>query len=270
MHIAVSNLIKDSMEELLTGPRRRLLEADLALEGFLPAGGPEGLKQRAWDREASPAFRDAFWIDVMWAYRRPGGSHWSAVILDLVSPALIPALKRLEAVDDAAEQEAGDGHARELVQPPRRLPRVGLHREASYRGADDEDVAQHVLTELLSIAATCQLPRPARWTPHRLTTQAIRNVRRWLRSLAGDGVEPTPVDEVMPPQTATDADEIVRLRALLIQRGCGRVDADLIISTRLLGNSLRLISTTSGVPYQTLWRRRSRALDRLRMDPSAA
>lgn len=264
MHIAVSNLIRASMEELLTGSRRRLLEADLALAGFLPGGSPEELKHKAWDREGSPVHRDAFWIDVIWAYRRPGGSHWGAVILALVSPVLIPALERFEDVADAVQQDAGDGHAYEPVQPRRPVPRIGLERPAGSRGMDEEDLAQHVLTEVLEVAASCRLPRPPRWTPHRLTTQAIRNVRRWLRPLAADVLDSAATDAVISPPAAADGDEITRLRALLAERGCVPADADLIISTRLLGSSLRLIAQTNGVPYQTLWRRRARALGRLR------
>ena len=269
MHIAVSNLIQGSMQELMTGPRRRQFDADLALDGFLPGGGPEELKRKAWDRDASPAYRDAFWIDVLWAYRRPGGGHWGAVILDLVSPVLIPALERLEDVADAVEHEAGDGQARALVQAPRGVPRVGLERSAGYLGVEDEDIAQHVLTEVLEVAATCRPPSPPRWTPHRLTTQATRNVRRWLQPLEADLAEPAAVDEVTSPAAVVGGDEITRLRALLAERGCRGADADLIISTRLLGGSLRLIAQTMGVPYKTLWRRRARALDRLRTDAAA-
>lgn len=267
MQIAVSDLIRAGFEETVRGPDRRRLLEDLGRSDALAAVLPEQLLEVAWAADSPESSRDALWATVMAAYRRAGGTPWGAVILELVRPVLIPALERLDGAGLPDEPVADDS------QPdptPTGVPTIGLERPGGYALLDDEDVAQQVLTELLAIARTCQLPAPTRWAPHRLTTQTVRQVRRWLRSQITSGGAATSLDVA---EELGDSEPPLAERAVLgalMERGLSQGDAELIYRARVLRIPIRALAQSSGLTFDALKRRHSRAREKLRQAAAAA
>ena len=81
------------------------------------------------------------------AYRIEPRQLWAPVILDLMAPAILDSLQRL--------REEGPV-------------------------ADDEDLSQHLILEVLSAAASMPLPANPTYMRRRLIARANQGVRRWL------------------------------------------------------------------------------------------
>ena len=103
-------------------------------------------RARATSNEASGA-RDRLLEEIVRAYRIGAREVWGAVLLDLLTPALVDRLKRYR------------------PEPP---------------GLDQEDIRQQLVLELLRAAAGMPLPAGAGFVERRLVLRAGQGVRRWL------------------------------------------------------------------------------------------
>jgi hypothetical protein len=115
-------------------------------EGSL--GGNQGFvrRARATTNERSGE-RDRLLGEIVWAYRSGDRSVWGAVLLDLLTPALLKKLQRYSPEE----------------------PVVDL-----------EDIRQQLVVELLHAAATMPFPPGADFVERRLVLRAGQGVRRWL------------------------------------------------------------------------------------------
>lgn len=105
-------------------------------------------RARASTNEAS-GDRDRLLAQIVWEYRRGPRDVWAAVLLDVLTPAILARL------------------ARYRTEPP---------------AVDAEDIRQQFVVELLSAAASIPMPPGAAFVERRLILRAGQGVRRWLRS----------------------------------------------------------------------------------------
>jgi hypothetical protein len=91
--------------------------------------------------------RDRLLGEIVWAYRTGDRQVWGAVLLDLLTPALLKKLKRYSPEE----------------------PVVDL-----------EDIRQQLVVELLQAAATMPFPPGTDFVERRLVLRAGQGVRRWL------------------------------------------------------------------------------------------
>jgi hypothetical protein len=103
-------------------------------------------RARATSNEAS-GDRDRLLEQIIRAYRSGAREIWAAVLLDLLTPALVDRLKRYR------------------PEPP---------------ALDQEDIRQQLVLELLRAAASMPLPTGAGYVERRLVLRAGQGVRRWL------------------------------------------------------------------------------------------
>jgi hypothetical protein len=121
-------------------------------DGFEQAEGSLGdranlvRRVRATSNEGSGE-RDRLLGEIVWAYRKGDRQVWGAVLLDLLTPALLKKLKRYSPEE----------------------PVVDL-----------EDIRQQLVVELLHAAATMPFPPGADFVERRLVLRAGQGVRRWL------------------------------------------------------------------------------------------
>jgi hypothetical protein len=121
-------------------------------DGFEQAEGSLGdranlvRRVRATSNEGSGE-RDRLLGEIVWAYRSGDRQVWGAVLLDLLTPALLKKLKRY-------------GPEEPVV--------------------DLEDIRQQLVVELLHAAATMPFPPGADFVERRLVLRAGQGVRRWL------------------------------------------------------------------------------------------
>ena len=95
--------------------------------------------------------RDRLLERVVAEYRDGPREVWAAVLLDLLTPAI--------------------------------LDRLSRYRE-ELPGVDGEDIRQQFVVELLSVAATMPMPSAVPFVERRLVLRAGQGVRRWLRKEA--------------------------------------------------------------------------------------
>jgi len=91
--------------------------------------------------------RDRLLEAVVMAYRQGDKQIWAAVLLDLLTPALLERLRRFR------------------PNPP---------------GVDSEDLRAEFVAQLLEAAATMPFPADPRFVERRLVLRAGQGVRRWL------------------------------------------------------------------------------------------
>jgi hypothetical protein len=115
-------------------------------EVFLGEGRELVARARATSNEGS-GDRDRLLEEIIRAYRRGAREIWAAVLLDLLTPALVDRLKRYR------------------PEPP---------------SLDQEDIRQQLVLELLRAAASMPLPAGAGFVERRLVLRAGQGVRRWL------------------------------------------------------------------------------------------
>jgi hypothetical protein len=121
-------------------------------DGFEQAEGSLGKNQglvtraRATANERSGE-RDRLLGEIVWAYRSGDRPVWGAVLLDLLTPALLKKLQRYSPEE----------------------PVVDL-----------EDIRQQLVVELLQAAATMPFSPAADFVERRLVLRAGQGVRRWL------------------------------------------------------------------------------------------
>ena len=104
------------------------------------------VRARATTNEASGE-RDRLLESVVMAYRFSDKQVWAAVLLDLLTPALLERLRRFR------------------PNPP---------------GVDSEDLRAEFVAQLLEAAATMPFPADPRFVERRLVLRAGQGVRRWL------------------------------------------------------------------------------------------
>ena len=105
------------------------------------------LASRARVLSAAWGGRPVYVMVAVLAYRGEPRQLWAPVILDLMAPAILAALQRL--------------------------------REEPIT-ADEEDLRQHLILEVLSAAASMPLPANPTYMRRRLMARANQGVRRWL------------------------------------------------------------------------------------------
>jgi hypothetical protein len=111
-------------------------------------------------RNAGPAERDQLLAEIVAAYRCGPAELWAPVILDLLAPALVGILRRV----DRRSHEIADmwDHHEPLV-------------------VDEDEVRQQLVLEVLRAAATIPLHPTGRAMKTRLLRRANRYLVRWLR-----------------------------------------------------------------------------------------
>jgi len=109
---------------------------------------------------AGPSERDRFLAEIVAAYRDGSRQLWSPVILDLLAPALIEIVRRIE----KKSQEIADSwdHDEPLV-------------------VDEEELRQRLVMELLGAAATIPIHPNGRAMKIRLLRHAYKYVVRWIK-----------------------------------------------------------------------------------------
>ena len=98
-------------------------------------------------RNAASGERDRLLRSVIEAYRLGDRRVWAAVLLDLLTPAILERIRLLRA------------------EPP---------------AIDAEDIRSQFVVELLNAAAVMPLPPDARFVERRLVLRASQGARRWL------------------------------------------------------------------------------------------
>ncbi len=100
-------------------------------------------RARRANREA-----DRLLLGVIHSYRDGPKKLWAPVLLELLAPALVARVARLEWV----------------------VPAI-----------DEDDLTQQLIVEVLEVAASTRLSPDTRYVQHRLLTTAGRSVTRWLQ-----------------------------------------------------------------------------------------
>jgi hypothetical protein len=102
--------------------------------------------RRSRNRRATD--RDALLASIVESYRKGPRETWAAVLLDVLTPAILKRLERYRAEE----------------------PTISA-----------EDIRQQFVMELLTVAATAPMPADAKFVERRLLLRAGQGIRRWLR-----------------------------------------------------------------------------------------
>lgn len=124
-------------------------QAVRSAEVGLPAPSLAMLVQARAARNRPSGERDRLLEAIIWEYRRGPREVWAAVLLDVVTPAILVQLSRYR------------------TDPP---------------SVDVEDIRQQFVVELLAAATTMPMPPNVAFVERRLILRAGQGVRRWLRS----------------------------------------------------------------------------------------
>jgi hypothetical protein len=107
--------------------------------------------------------RDTLLASIVESYRKGRQETWAAVLLDVLTPAILKRLERYRAEEPAISAE---------------------------------DIRQQFVLELLSVAATAPMPADAKFVERRLLLRAGQGIRRWLRKEGRYRAFSEPLDEL--------------------------------------------------------------------------
>jgi len=175
------------------------------------------------DPERSLDDQDAILTAVVRRYRKTRASAWSALLLEILSPA--------------------------LVESSIRFPYAP-------RGVDEEDVQQQVIVETLHAARFMRIPQPG-FTLYDLTETIVKRTARMLLHAARTECESLEQSEEEPGKRL-DPDEV--FLAELASGDAQRADVALLYLSKVRRLTAREIAIELGVSMEAIlnWRRRAR------------
>jgi DNA-directed RNA polymerase specialized sigma24 family protein len=192
-------------------------------EPLLAGLGAQAIVGAMRDPDRSLEEQGAVLAAVIRCYRQRPTPAWSALLLEMLSPALVAT-------------------------------------SASFKyapvGVDEEDVQQQVIVEALHAARRMRLPKEAEGTLSRLEDWTVSRTARWLlRNARAECESLEQLDE--EPRRRLDPDEALLLE--LAQSDTPRADLALVYLSKVLRMTARELAIEMGVSLEAVMNRRRRA-----------
>jgi DNA-directed RNA polymerase specialized sigma24 family protein len=224
--IRLSALLREAFAEALR--KEEELTREMAGEFALADLRVWDLPRLMHDRNVPLAQQDELLAAVVRCYRR-SPSGWSAVLLEMLAPALVSVCRRI------------------LLVP---------------RGVDADDIHQQVIVEALAAAATMPMHEPPQRMQRRIALRVTTMTVRWLVSVVrseGESLVDVGQQEPAPPP---------REDRLLIQEmseyGVPAASLALLYRSQVLGQTFVELAIELGIAPDAVRNRQRRALARLR------